>query len=183
MKKISLIEIYLIFLKIGMQLLGGGYVILPLLSKYLVKEREILTQEELIDYFALSQCIPGIIAGNISIFTGYKMHRTLGAITAILGVITAPFLTIILFAHILMNEFNNEWVQAAFYGIKISVIILVLLTIKEMWTKSVNSKFTCILFFILLLMLLLFNISPAITVVIAAVVTYLYMRIKERINA
>lgn len=70
MKKVSLWEIYRIFFIIGTQLLGGGYVILPLLQKYIVKERSWISEEELIDYFAISQCIPGIIAGNISMFTG-----------------------------------------------------------------------------------------------------------------
>lgn len=59
MKKASLWEIYKIYFIIGLQLLGGGYVIMPLLKKYLIEERDWLKEEDLIDYLALSQCLPG----------------------------------------------------------------------------------------------------------------------------
>ena len=65
--KISLFEIFKIFFIIGLQLLGGGYVIVPLLQKYIVDERKWMSSEELIDFFAMSQCIPGIIAGKTSV--------------------------------------------------------------------------------------------------------------------
>ena len=72
---IKLFDIFKIFFIIGLQLLGGGYVIVPLLKKYLVDERKWLNEEELYDYFAMSQCIPGIIAVNISISCGYKLKK------------------------------------------------------------------------------------------------------------
>ena len=145
MQKITLFEIYKIFFLIGIQLLGGGYVILPLLQKYLVEERKWLSEEELIDYFAVSQCIPGIIAGNIAMFSGYKARKSLGALTAIIG--------------------------------------LIIVTVKEMWSKSVNSKFTYILFFIILLLLLLLPVSPAIIIIISALTAFLYSKIGEKKNA
>lgn len=183
MKKVSLWEIYRIFFIIGTQLLGGGYVILPLLQKYIVKERSWISEEELIDYFAISQCIPGIIAGNISMFTGYKMRKTLGATSAILGIITPSFIAIILLANILTVVVENNAVQNAFWGIRVSVIILIFMTIKEMWTKSVNSKFTYTLFFMLFILLLLTDISPAIIIVSSAIISLTYFKIRSRNNA
>ena len=183
MQKITLFEIYKIFFLIGIQLLGGGYVILPLLQKYLVEERKWLTEEELIDYFAVSQCIPGIIAGNIAMFSGYKARKSFGALTAILGLITPSFFAIIILANILINFTDNIYVQKAFWGIRISVIVLILITVKEMWSKSVNSKFTYILFFIILLLLILLPVSPAIIIIISALTALLYSKIGEKKNA
>lgn len=177
---ISLFEIYKIFVLIGLQLLGGGYVILPLLQKYIVEDRKWITEEELIDYFALSQCLPGIIAGNISIFTGYKIRKTGGALIAILGITTPSFLIILLLVNLINSIVNYEIIQNMFWGIRISVIVLVILSVKEMWGKSVNSLFSYILFGLILSAILFLPVSPTILIVSSAIISYVYLSIKER---
>lgn len=176
MQKVSLFEIFKIFFLIGIQLLGGGYVIVPLLKKYIVDERNWIREEELIDYYAMSQCIPGIIAGNISVFTGYKVRKILGAISAILGIITPSFLCIILLANILNTIVDNSIVHNAFWGIRISVIILVLITIKDIWKKSVYSKYTYLLFSLILICLLILPISPTIVIIFSAILGYIHYK-------
>ncbi len=183
MKKISLWDIYKVFFIIGIQLLGGGYVILPLLRKYIVENRNWLSEEELVDYFALSQCTPGIIAGNISMFAGYKARGTIGALTAIIGIITPSFFAIILLANILNGAVDNQLVKDAFWGIRISVIVLVIVTVKDMWAKSVYSIFTYILFFTVLTVLLIFPISPAIVILLSAIAAILHSKIMGGKNA
>ena len=183
MKKVSLFEIFKIFFLIGIQLLGGGYVILPLLKRYIVEERNWLSEEELVDFFALSQCIPGIIAGNISMFAGYKAKKSLGAIVAILGIITPSFFSIIILANILVNVLDNEIIQDAFWGIRIAVVILIIMTIRDMWVKSINSKFTYLLFAFILLLLLLLPISPTIIIIISALISLIYGKIRGNNNA
>ena len=181
MKK-SLWEIYKIFFIIGMQLLGGGYVIVPLLKKYIVDEREWMKEEELVDFFAMSQCIPGIIAANIAVCAGYKANGILGAIAAIAGVITSPFICIILLAQILSGIVQYPIVQNAFAGIRISVVILILITIKDLWKNSVNSVFTYILFGIILAILLLMPLSPTIVIIFAGITALIYGKIKGAEN-
>ena len=171
---ISLFEIFIIFCKIGIQLLGGGYVIIPLLKKYLVEDKQIITEEELIDYFAMSQCIPGIIAGNISVLVGYKMRKLLGALMAVLGIIAPAFISILLIANFISFIIDSKYVAYAFWGIRISVIVLIIMTIKEMWEKSVNSIFSYILYFIIVLLLLFIRISPAIVIILSAIAGILY---------
>ena len=65
--KIRLWEIYKVFVKIGMILIGGGYVILPILKDEIIKSKNWITEDELVDYYAISQSLPGLIAANISI--------------------------------------------------------------------------------------------------------------------
>ena len=91
MTQISLLKLFLIFVKIGAILLGGGYVILPILMREFVETRKWIEHDELIDYFALAQSLPGIIAANISMFIGYKLRGKFGAILAMFGVIFVPF--------------------------------------------------------------------------------------------
>ena len=71
-------NIYKTFFKVGTLLLGGGYVILPLLQSELIEKRNWIDNEELCEFYALSQSIPGLIAANVSIFVGYKLKRTYG---------------------------------------------------------------------------------------------------------
>ena len=139
--QVSLFEIFRIFFIIGIQLLGGGYVIVPLLKKYIVDERQWMSDEELVDFFAMSQCIPGIIAGNIATCAGYRANGILGAIAALMGIIVPCFIFIIILAGLLTSVTDYPIVQSAFKGIRVSVVILVLVTIKDLWAKSVNSIF------------------------------------------
>lgn len=84
-------NIYKTFFKVGTLLLGGGYVILPLLQSELIEKRNWIDNEELCEFYALSQSIPGLIAANVSIFVGYKLKRTYGALAAISGMVTPAF--------------------------------------------------------------------------------------------
>lgn len=183
MKKTSLWEIFKIFFIIGIQLLGGGYVIVPLLKKYIVDERQWLEEQELVNFYAMSQCIPGIIACNIATAAGYKTRGFLGALMAILGIIVPAFLIIVSLANILTTVTDNEIVQNAFFGIRIAVIVLVLLTVKDLWKKSVNSKFSYTMFFLILLCLLTLPVSPTIVIISAAVIALIFGKVKGEKNA
>lgn len=91
-------NIYKTFFKVGTLLLGGGYVILPLLQYELVEKRAWIDSNELCEYYALGQSVPGIIAANMSIFTGYKLCGQKGAFAAAAGIVTPAFIAIILIA-------------------------------------------------------------------------------------
>ena len=169
MKNTSLWEIFKIFFVIGLQLLGGGYVIVPLLKKYIVDERQWLKEEELVDFYAMSQCIPGIIACNIATCAGYKTRGISGALMALLGVVI-----IVALANALTTITDNEIIKNAFFGIRIAVIVLVLMTIKDLWAKSVNSIFSYTLFFIILICLLVLPVSPTIVIISAGAISLLY---------
>ncbi len=181
--KISLLEIFKVFFIIGLQLLGGGYVIVPLLKKYLVEERHWLNEEELTDFFALSQCIPGIIAGNIAVCAGHKVRGILGAITALLGIIVPCFLAILIIVQLISGFTDNQTVQNAFKGIRISVVVLIFITIKELWSKSVNSVFSYFLFFAIFAALCLLPISPVFIIISAGLISLIYFRLKGVKNA
>lgn len=176
MNKISLLNLFLIFVKIGAILLGGGYVILPILMSEVVEKRNLIEQEELVDYFALSQSLPGIIAANISMFIGYKLHGKLGAIVAMLGVVFVPFLCIVFLASVLNVIVQNQVVQGALWGVGIAVIALIMLTVREMWQKSNRDIFFYFIFISTLICLLYFNLSPIKAILIFVAIGVLIKR-------
>ena len=174
MNTLSLLKLFLLFTKVGAILLGGGYVILPILTNEFVEKRKLIEQEDLINYFALSQSLPGIIAANISMFIGYKLRGKLGAVVAMLGVIFVPFLTIVLLASVLKFLINNTYIQGALWGVSVAVIALILLTVREMWQKTLKDKFFYIIFITSLLSIIIFDLSPIKTILIFTTLGVLY---------
>ena len=174
MKNISLLNFFVIFVKIGAILLGGGYVILPILINEFVEKRKLVTQDELINYFAISQSLPGIIAANISMFVGYKLRGKLGAIIAMFGIVLVPILIIVILASVLDLLITNKYIQAIFGGIEIAVIALILLTVRELWQNSNRNLFFYVIFIFALLALIFLKLSPIMTILLFSALGVLY---------
>ena len=159
--RISLIDIFVAFLYSGLILLGGGYIILPILQKELVEKRKWLQSEELTDYYAISQSLPGLIAINMSVLVGYKLRGKMGALAGVTGITFFAFWAIVVFSSILTVFASNIYVQGAFWGIGIAVVVLIVSAIREMWGSSVKDKPALALYIIVLLLMILFNLPPA----------------------
>jgi chromate transporter len=174
-----LFSLFLIFVKIGAILLGGGYVILPIMTNEFVDKRNLVTHEDMIDYFALSQSLPGIIAANISMFVGYKLRGKFGAIVAMIGVTFVPFWTIVLLASILGSLVNNNYVQGALWGVGIAVIALIMLTVREMWQKSNKNIYFYTIFVLTLLSLIFLKLSPIQSIILFSILGVSYKTLVE----
>ena len=179
----SLFNLFLVFVKIGAILLGGGYVILPIMTNEFVDKRNLVSHDDIIDYFALAQSLPGIIAANMSMFIGYKLRGKWGAILAMVGVTFIPFWSIVLLASILGALVNNS--QGALWGVGVAVIALIILTVREMWQKSNRNAFFYIIFALTLLALLILKITPIQSIIIFTLIGVAYKRLtlkKEEIK-
>ena len=175
----SLWNIFKTFFKIGTLLLGGGYVILPLLQSEIAEKKGWVTVDDVVEYYALSQSLPGIIAANISIFTGYKLLGVGGAVAALTGVIMPAFLAIVLIANILAELVGKPSVQSIFAGVAVGVVVLILLNIKEMWKRSVVDKFTTFIFLVAMFLAYL-KISPAWIIIGSILLGILYKMINQK---
>ena len=131
---------------------GGGLTMLPMLKHELVEKKKWVTEEDLLDYYAVGQCTPGIIAVNVSTFVGYKRKGILGAVFSTLGMIS-PSLIIVSVIAMFLNQFmESETVKHAVNGIKVVVCALMVNTVFTMAKKTVKDKITaavCILAFLL----------------------------------
>ena len=157
----SFFSIYKTFFKVGTLLLGGGYVILPLLLSELSEKKGLLTSDELCEYYAISTSLPGIIAVNTAIFTGRKIAGFKGEIASITGVVTPAFIAIILIALVLEEFVKFNFVQYIFWGIGIGIITLLFLAVKEMWNKCIVDKYSAVIYAIAFALALFTKMSPA----------------------
>ena len=167
------------FFKVGTLLLGGGYVILPLLTSELVDKKKWITSEELCEFYALGASLPGIIAANTAIFTGRKLLGTKGAIAATVGMVLPAFLAIVLFASILSELITKPSIQHIFWGVGIGVIVLLFLAVKEMWKKSVTDKFSILTYIICLALAISGKVPPSITVIFALFFGIFWQKIED----
>lgn len=181
MEKISFLNIFKAFFKIGVILLGGGYVIVPIVKTELIEKRNWLNKDELCDYYCVSQCLSGIIAMNMAILIGYKLSKLKGVIASVLGITFSPFVSIVLVALFLNQILNISFMKGIFWGVNLSVIVLIYLTVKDMWEKSLVDYFSWF-WFIFILILTVLKISPIILIITSILLGFVIQLIKEKKN-
>ena len=176
----ELMDLFIAFFKIGSCTLGGGYAMLPMLERELVEKRAWVTNDELLDYFAIGQCTPGIIAINTATFVGQKRRGVLGAIFSTLGMV-APSIIIILCIAALIDRFaENVYVQHAFSGIRVAVGVLILSSIVKLFKSNVKSWVDIALFVLAFIIIAVLGASPMWVVIGAPIVGILMMQWRKK---
>lgn len=144
----QILDLYFAFFKIGAFTFGGGLAMMPMMQRELIQERNWITEDELIDYYAVGQSTPGIVAANVATFVGYKQFGIIGGILATLGVVT-PSLIIIMLLATLINSINEyPLVQKALKGINVAVAALLTQVIINFSKKTIKN-FVNVIFMIL----------------------------------
>lgn len=163
-----LLELFLTFAKVGVMTFGGGYAMLPILQREVVENKGWASDEELMDYFAIGQCTPGVIAVNTATFIGKKQKGILGGIAATLGVVFPSLIIIVLLAGVIEAFSHITWVQHAFGGIRVCVCVLIVNAVVKLGKKAIVDTATLIIFLLVTLCSFFTTISPVIFVVLAA---------------
>ena len=160
-------DLFLTFAKVGVMTFGGGYAMLPILQREVVDNKGWATEEELMDYFAIGQCTPGVIAVNTATFIGQKNKGVPGGILATLGVVFPSLVIISLLAGVITAFSHLAWVSHAFGGIRVCVCILILNAVVKLLKKAVIDVPTAILFAAVALGSYFTPLSPVVFVVAA----------------
>lgn len=164
-------ELFSAFFRIGAFTFGGGYAMLSLIQKEVVENNKWATDEEVLDYYAVAQCTPGVIAVNTATFIGYKQKGVLGAIVATLGVVLPSFIIITVIASVLQNFMQYEIVQHIFGGIRVAVAVLIVNAVITMGKKAVKDSLCVVLAIGAFAASIIFsNLSPVLVVLAAALV-------------
>ncbi len=164
------LELYLAFLKIGAFTFGGGLAMMPIMQRELIEKRGWITEEELIDYFAIGQSTPGIIAVNVATFVGYKKLGWFGGIIGTLGVVTPSWVIIMLLAGAISSVDKYPLAQKALRGINVAVAALLTSVIVKFSKKTIKS-FWNVFFMLLAFVLIYFFKVQSVWIILTALVT------------
>lgn len=163
------IDLVVTFFKIGIMTFGGGYAMLPMIQREVVEKRGWATEAEILDYYAIGQCTPGVIAVNTATFIGDKRKGVLGGFLATFGVVLPSLIIISLIASVLTRFAEIEVVQHALAGIRVAVVVLVGFSVWKLIKSGVKGTFGWCVFVLTFLVSALFELSPVIVVLVSAV--------------
>ncbi|WP_352399682.1 chromate transporter [Anaerotignum sp.] len=172
-------QLFITFCRIGGFTFGGGYAMLPMLQSEVVTKRGWATEDEILDYFAIGQCTPGIIFVNTATFVGYKRQGVLGAISATIGSIFPSVIIVVIIAAVLNNFAQLPIVQHAFGAVRVVVGVLIVNAVIGMWKKSVVDKLCGVIAVVAFLLSAIFELSPIWVVLGAAVIGVVIPVLKE----
>lgn len=175
----SLWNMFIVFAKIGAFTIGGGYAMIPLIRDELVK-RDWISDEELPDIIAIAQSAPGVLAVNMSIFSGYRMRGVKGSIAATIGSVLPSFIAILLIAMIFTGYQDNPVVISIFKGIRPVVVSLILVPMINMARKGNNTWWAWLISAVTLFMVAFLGYSPIYILLVLIVASFAIATIKER---
>jgi chromate transporter len=169
-----LLDLFLTFARIGGFTFGGGYAMLPIIQKEIVEKKKWATDDEVLNYYAIGQSTPGVIAVNVATFIGYKKKGIPGAIVATLGVIIIPVIIITIIAAFVRNFLRYDIVAHALSGINVAVAVLIVSAVIGLWKKGVKKLFGISLFALGFGVSVFTDWSPVVVVVAAIILGILY---------
>lgn len=168
------------FAVVGVTTFGGGYAMLPALQREVVEKRRWATEEEVMDWYAIGQCTPGVIAVNTATFVGQKQAGIPGGIFATLGVVFPSLVIIMIIAAFIQNFAHLPAVQNAFAGIRVCVCVLILNAVVKLWKKSVVDWKTFLIFLLVFAGSVFLNVSPVLYVLAAALAGIVIKELEAR---
>ncbi len=156
----QLIDLFVSFFKIGLFTFGGGYAMLPMLQREIVEKHRWATEDDVLDYYAIGQCTPGVIAVNTATFVGVKLAGALGGAVSTVAVVCPSLIIITIISAVLRNFASFAVVQHAFAGIRVAVAALVVVSVAKLCKKGVKGALGLAIFAASLLLVFLLDVSP-----------------------
>lgn len=168
------IDSFKTFFKIGLFTFGGGYAMIPMIESEVVDKKKWVEKEEFLDMIAIAQSCPGVFAINASIFIGYKLRKTRGAICTSLGTALPSFLIILLIAMFFHSFMDVPWVAAMFRGIRPAVVALIAVPTFNLAKSAKISLSNCWIPIVSALLIWGIGVNPIYIIIAAGIGGYLY---------
>lgn len=163
------LDLFLTFFRIGGLTFGGGYAMLPMLQREVVEKRGWTTEAELMDFYAIGQCLPGLIAVNTAIFIGNKQKGARGGAIAALGVVFPSLVIITIIAAFVSNFADIPAVASAFAGIRVCVFVLIINAVLKLQKGALVDTATILLCAAVFLLSLFLDVTPIVYIVLAGI--------------
>ena len=168
------------FAVVGVTTFGGGYAMLPALQREVVEKRRWATEEEVMDWYAIGQCTPGVIAVNTATFVGQKQAGVWGGIFATLGVVFPSLVIIMIIAAFIQNFAHLPAVQNAFAGIRVCVCVLIFNAVLKLVKGAMKDAWCWGIFGVILVLSFVLDVSPILYVLAAGLAGVVLQAVKGR---
>ncbi len=182
----ELFTIYLYCAKVGLFTIGGGMAMLPMMQREFVEDKKWMTEEELIDFFAIGQSTPGIIAINVSTFVGYKRCGVVGGFFGTLGMVTPSLILITLLASLINSIEDYPVVQKALKGVNVVVAALLTNVTYNFAKKTVKNWWSALILiasFVALFVLKLPSYWVILTAILIGIIVTVIQTAKSKKNS
>lgn len=163
-------DLFFTFARIGLFTFGGGLAMMPMMQKELVDKKQWITEEDLIDYYAVGQSTPGIIAVNVATFVGHRQFGIIGGIFATLGIIFPSLVIIMLLAGGINSISEYPKVQAALKGINVAVAALLTSVIVKFAKKTIKNVWNVLFMLIAFVCIFWFKVPSYILILVAIII-------------
>jgi chromate transporter len=164
------------FFRMGCITFGGGYAMLPVIEREIVRKKGWATMDEVMDYYAIGQVTPGVIAVNTATFIGYKRKGVAGGVLATLGFVLPSLIIITIIAAFLTNFAHLAVVRHAFNGIRVAVGALILTAVIKLAAGSLKNRWSVAICLLAFALSVLFSASPVLILLAAALTGWLLGR-------
>jgi chromate transporter len=168
------LKLFWIFFRVGAFTFGGGYAMVPIIQKEIVEKEKLVEAKEFLDIVAVSQSLPGPIAVNATIFTGYKLLGTLGAVAGLLGTVLPSLIVIILLAIFYNSIRDMKAIQLFFKGVRPAIVALIFMSAIKLGESVDKTRFSLSVAVIAFISVVLLGLHPILVVIGCAAAGYLY---------
>lgn len=174
-----LLDLFVTFFKIGAFTIGGGLAMIPVIEKEIVDKKVYIGKEEIIDAFAVSQSLPGVIAINSAIYVGYRIAGFLGAVVTTLGVVLPSFIIILAIAVLFKTVSGIAWVDKLLTGAKAGIAGVIFVSVVNLSKKAIKDVFGIVIAAAAFVLAAIFDVSVIIIIPAGAILGYLYHKVRE----
>lgn len=172
-------DLFITFLKIGAFTIGGGLAMLPIIEREIVDKKQYISKEEIVDAFAISQSLPGVIAINSAIYIGYRIAGIVGAVVTAFGVVLPSFITILAIAILFTTVSGNAYVNKALTGVKAGVAGVIAVSVIRLGKSVIKDGFAIILAVLAFVLTTWLDVSIVIVIAGGALAGYLYYHVRR----
>jgi chromate transporter len=172
------LELFLSFFKMGVLTFGGGYAMVPVVERELIRKKSWVSMEEVMNYFTVAQITPGIVAVNLSTFVGCKRGGIVGGVLATLGFVLPGAACVTAIAALLAGFADLPVFQHAFTGVRVAVCALILDTVIKLARGTFKDKKALPIYFAVFVLSAFWSLSPVPLVIASGLAGLLFVREK-----
>ncbi|GHO94659.1 chromate resistance transporter [Reticulibacter mediterranei] len=162
-----LLPLAFVFLKASLVMFGGGVVAIPLFQQELVQTYHWLTPQQFLDGVAIGQLTPGPVT-VVATFAGYAVGSWPGAVVATVAMYLPSFVLMLVATPLLLRLRYSSLVQGTLQGILAGALGMMGATALLLSRTAVTNLWQAALALFCLVLLLRWNISPALVILAVA---------------